>query len=181
MGSVAEVAGWVSQHPGWIVLLAARPSEPEREYGWIEPGEILDRTTTGPLRRVRRFWEKPSAETARTLLARGCLWNTLVFVAKASRLLDAGQQFLPRLHDQLARIAPFSDTDDEASATRQAYLLAPTANFSRSILEPCPPSLAVLGLRALTWCDWGTPERVLKSLNMAGISPPWLSAWERSA
>lgn len=181
MGHVAEVAAFVRRHPQWLVLLGAQPSEPETEYGWIEPGDILDRTTAGPICRVSRFWEKPSAETAQACLGQGWLWNTLVLAAKASTLIEAGRRFLPHLHDRLARIAAFADTEDEAWAVQQAYTLAPSANFSRSILEPCPRFLAVSRLPALTWSDWGTPERVVQTLSRIGISPPWLGELDRSA
>lgn len=178
MDHVADVAAVVSRHPDWMVLLGARPTEPETEYGWIEPGEPLPWSTGRALRRVRGFWEKPSAEMARACLAGGCLWNTFVFVAKVSTLVDAGRRFLPDLHDLLAWIAPFADTTDEAWAIEQAYALASSANFSRSILECCPSSLAVSRLPDLTWCDWGTPERVLRSLRQVGIEPPWVGAEE---
>lgn len=181
MRHVLEVAAVVSQNPGWLVLLGARPAEPEPEYGWIEPGEPLGDGPGGPLWRVRRFHEKPSLETAQACLAGGWLWNTFAFVAKLATLLEAGRQLLPRLSDRLARIAPFAGTEDEPWAIQQAYALAPKANFSRAVLEPCPSFLAVSRLPALTWSDWGTPERVLKSLRGAGIFPPWLTTVERPA
>lgn len=181
MRHVVEVADVVRRHPEWLVLLGARPTEPEPEYGWIEPGEPLGAGATAPLRRVRRFREKPPAETARAYLAEGWLWNTFVFVATARTLLEAGRRLLPRLADRLARIAPFAGTEDEPWAVQQAYALAPRANFSREVLEPCPSFLAVSRLPALTWSDWGTPERVVKSLRGVGISPSWLAATEHPA
>lgn len=180
MDHVAEVVTWV-QRPEWIVLFGAQPTEPETEYGWIEPGEVLDWTAAGPICQVQRFREKPSAERARDCLASGWLWNTLVFAAKVSTLIEAGRQLLPQLHDRLARIAPFADTEDEAWAFQQAYHLAPRANFSQSILQRCPPGLVVSRLPALTWCDWGTPERVFKSLTRARILPASFIGLELSA
>lgn len=181
MGHVMEVATFVSRDPRWLFLLGARPTAPETEYGWIEPGEPLGMIAADPIWRVRRFREKPSAEAAHACFADGCLWNTFVFVTKVSTLLHAGQQLLPQLTDRLVRIAPFADTEDESRAVERAYALTPRANFSRAILEPCPPFLAVSRLPALTWCDWGTPERVFQSLRKAGISPPWLAEAERPA
>lgn len=181
MAHVGEVAAFVGRNPEWLVLLGAPPTEPETEYGWIEPGALLDGGTAAPLWQVRRFCEKPSVQTARACFKGGWLWNTFVFVAKVATLLEAGCRLLPQLSDRLARIAPFAGTADEPWAIHQAYALAPRANFSRAILEPCPPFLAVSRLPALTWSDWGTPERVVKSLRMAGISPPWLAAQDRPA
>lgn len=181
MEHVAEVAAAVTRHPGWIVVLGAQPTEPETEYGWIEPGDPLAWSAGAPYYRARRFWEKPSAETARACLAAGCLWNTLVLVAKVGSLVATGQRYLPRLHERLAGIAPFADTEEEAWAIRQAYTLAPAANFSRAILEPCPPCLAVSKLPPLTWSDWGTPKRVLATLRGIGISPEWRTVLDEPA
>ena len=178
MKYVAEVAAFVSRDPQRIVLLGAQATEPETDYGWIEPGEPVGWTEAGPVRGVARFWEKPSPEMARSCLANGCLWNTLIMVSKASTLIEIGRRFLPNLQDRLARIAPFAGTDDEPWATQQAYTLAPKASFSRSILERCPPCLSVSQLPAITWSDWGTPNRVLDSLRRAGISHLWLTELE---
>jgi len=180
MAHVAAVAAAV-RHAEWIVLFGARPTEPETDYGWIEPGESLAWTPAGSLHRVRRFWEKPSGDTADACLAGGCLWNTFVVAARASTLVEAGRQLLPELHQRLASIAPFADTREEAPGIERAYAVAPTANFSRSILGRRPPGLAVSQLPAITWCDWGTPERVLQSLGRAGISPSWAAPGELRA
>ena len=107
--------------------------------------------------RVRRFWEKPPIEVARRCLAQGCLWNTLVLVATASTLVEAGRQALPELHERVVRIRPFANTDHEARAIEDAYAQAPNANFSHSVLEQCPQALAVSSLPPLTWCDLGRP------------------------
>lgn len=179
MGHVVDVAAVLRQRPRWCILLGAQPTDPEPEYGWVEPGEMLGRVALGPLHRVRRFWEKPSPEIARACLAAGCLWNTFVVVAKASTLIDLGRRFLPGLHSQLARIARFADTEDEPRAIQEAYLLAADANFSYAILGRCPPLLVLSRLPALTWCDWGTPERVLKSLSRIGIASPWSAVAEQ--
>lgn len=178
MAHVAGVMGTVEQHPGWMVLLGAQPTDPDTEYGWIEPGEPLGQTAVGPLYRVRRFWEKPTLETARACLAGGGLWNTLVTVAKASTLIDLGRRWLPALHRQLARLARFADTADESRGLQEAYTAMQSVNFSEAVLDRCPPSLAVSRLPALTWCDWGTPERVLESLRRHGILPSWTAAVE---
>lgn len=176
MNHVADVAMSVERHPGWMVLLGAQPTDPETEYGWIEPGAPLGRTGSGPVYRVRRFWEKPSPETARACLTGGSLWNTFVVIAKASTLIDLGRTLLPDLDRLFARIATFADTDDEPRVIQEAYRVAPAANFSQAVLGRRPSSLVVSRLPALTWCDWGTPERVLKSLNRIGVSPSWAEA-----
>jgi mannose-1-phosphate guanylyltransferase len=181
MGHVAAVARFVQAHPEWIVLLGAQPTEPETEYGWIEPGPRVGWTADGPLCRVVRFWEKPPREVASTLLVNGGLWNTFVLVAEARALVAAGHECVPELDDRLSRLSAFFGTEHESWAIGQAYALAPRANFSRSVLQRCPRTLAVSKLPALTWCDLGSAARTVKTLRSLGIAPPWLSHLPRSA
>lgn len=180
MGCVAEAAAAVGRDPGRIVLLGARPSDADPGYGWIEPGVALGEAGDA-VYRVKRFWEKPTAELAKRCLDQGCLWNTLIFVARASLLLTAAERLLPALSGRLARISAFAGTEEEPWAVQQAYALAPSASFSRAILEAAPFLLAVRALPTLLWSDLGTPERVLRMLDRLGLEPPWLPAVARSA
>jgi mannose-1-phosphate guanylyltransferase len=164
-------AHWVHARDPRAVM--AVPTDPETEYGWIEPGERVGWTARGPLYRIQRFQEKPSGQAACALLSTGGLWNTFVLVASASTLISAGRACVPDLHDRLARLAAFAGTEHETWAIRQAYTLAPHTNFSRAVLEACPQRLAVAKLPGLTWCDLGTPARVERTLATLGVSPPW--------
>lgn len=174
MNHVEELAVFAGRHRDRLLLVGARPTAPEAGYGWIEPAGALGGVTSGAIRRVRRFWEKPSVEAARTCYETGCLWSTFVMVGSVSAFAEAGRRYLPRLDEQLVRAAPFIDTDEELRMVDRAYASAPTADFSRSILEAHPAFLAVSQLPNVGWSDWGTPERVIGSLKGAGISPTWL-------
>lgn len=176
MGRVAEVARFVERQPEWMVLLGAEATEAETEYGWIEPGGSVGTAGDGPVYRIRRFQEKPSNEVAERLFTKGCLWNTFVFVARASEVLAAGRECVPSMADRLARLSSFWGTEHERWAIRQAYALAPAANFSRAILEACSQPLAVVKMPGLTWCDLGSPGRVLKTMAGCGIAVPWHAA-----
>jgi mannose-1-phosphate guanylyltransferase len=166
MRHVAEASDQVRAHPRWLLLLGVRPTEPERDYGWVEPGERLDWAGHGAVHRVRTFHEKPAEAVARQLLEAGALWNTFVFTAAVGALVGAGLECVPLLEDRLTRLDLFTGTGYEASALRQAYLFAPTADFSRAVLASSAVPLAVAEIPALTWCDLGTPERVARSLEV---------------
>ena len=97
MGHVEAATHFVEGRSDWTVLLGAPPSEPETEYGWIEPAGRVGWTARGPVYGVRRFVEKPEPAAARALYAGGALWNTLVFVTRTSALVAAGRQCLPTL------------------------------------------------------------------------------------
>lgn len=79
---------------GRLVTFGIRPTRAETGYGYIAAGEALDRSP-GCLR-VLRFVEKPDRTTAEGYLAAGnFLWNSGIFLFRASRLLE-----------ELARHAP---------------------------------------------------------------------------
>jgi len=173
MGYVAELTAWVRAHPERLVLVGARPTSPEVEYGWVEPGEQLGDVSTGPVHTVRQFWEKPSLGRAERCLAAGYLWNTSVIVGKASTVLHLGARGLPAVTERLAQLERVVGTPDEAWAIQQAFELLPKANFSRAVLEACPDALAVSRLPRLAWSDLGNPRRVMEVVNRMRIRPAW--------
>lgn len=178
---VLAALAWSRRTAGEPVLLGARPTEPDAQYGWIEPGAVLDVAEGRVVRRVRRFREKPSAAAARACFQAGGLWNTLVFVAGVGALTALGRLALPALDERLRRAGHFAGSEHESWALRQAYAHAPGADFSRAVLERLPPRLAVLEMPALFWTDLGTPERVVATMRALGMVTPWLTALERSA
>ena len=176
MAHVAEVATWVDQHQDRLVLLGAPPTAPEVQYGWIEPGDPLGEISTGPVRAVRHFWEKPTLDKARVCLASGHLWNTSVIVGKVSAIVEAGWQGAPVVSERLTRLERFAASPEEEAAAHQAYLLMPKANFSRAVLEGCTRALAVSPLPRLLWSDLGSPRRVIETLRRLGIGPASIHA-----
>lgn len=174
LAHVAQVVAFVDRQRDGIVLLGARATEPDTEYGWIEPGEAVGATASGPICRVARFREKPTPRAAAMCLAREWLWNTFVMVAKASTLVSVAHMLLPELHRRLTAVMPFLGTRREASALEQTYASLPRHNFSETILESGLPSLSVSALPPLTWSDLGTPQRLLNLLQALGIAPAWM-------
>ena len=162
MQHVKHVAGFVQAHPEWLVLLGTLPEEPEVDYGWIQPGEYLGAVAGEPVNQVRDFCEKPIEEFARHLMRVDGLWNTFVFAASASALIDIGRRYLPLLHDRLVRLGVYAGTQYESWAMRQAYLFAPKTDFSRAVLASRSSRLAVSQLPPVGWCDLGTPERIAR-------------------
>src|SRR5262249_14180122 len=176
MTRVAETATFVArQHAVRLVLVGAVPTGPDLQYGWIETGEPLGRIGGDPVLGVRRFLEKPRQELVDAAWVRGDLWNTAVLVTAVASLVEVGWSALPAVSDRLAGIEPYADTEHEEQAIASAYASMPRAGFSRTILEQSPSSLATVQLpRGVSRSDSGTPERVVRSLRTAGITPRWL-------
>lgn len=86
-----------------LVCLGIRPDRPETGYGYIELGE----STAPGVHAVRRFVEKPDRETARSYLETGRhLWNSGIFVWRASDFLDAVRRLTPEIAPALPALEP---------------------------------------------------------------------------
>lgn len=150
----------VLARPDLVALLGITPDSPEAEYGWIERDEWIRGQGPGALYRVRRFWEKPSPAVAEALLARGCLWNSFVMVARVPTVLALVRSALPALYDEFAAIRPMLDTHGEDQALRALYARLPSTNFSKEVLAKQGANLAVLPVSGAEWADLGDPQRV---------------------
>src|SRR6185503_13437858 len=73
------------ERPDLVTLLGIAADRAETGYGWIEPGDAV--AGAPALRRVRRFWEKPTPEDARRFHAQSWLWNSFVMVGRVHTLL----------------------------------------------------------------------------------------------
>lgn len=157
-----------SVHSETVLLLGAQPEWPEVEYGWIEP-ESLTQGSPG-LFGVNRFWEKPSAETARMLHDRGCLWNTFVMIGRAQAFLDVLRASVPAV---LRAFEPLLHSRGRISddAMARTYDAIEPGDFSKQVLSALPKRLAVLRLDNVGWSDLGTPERLTAVWERFGVSP----------
>jgi mannose-1-phosphate guanylyltransferase len=173
MAHVQAAFSAVDARPDLVVLLGIAPESPEVEYGWIEPAEPIPAPEPAALYRVRRFWEKPSPVRARMLLARGCLWNTFVMVARVPALLTMIRRAMPGLYYSFAPVGPMIDTLLEGEAVRTLYSQIPSTNFSRQALAGHPANLVVLPVSGVGWSDLGNPRRVMATLARARIHADW--------
>jgi mannose-1-phosphate guanylyltransferase len=140
-----------------IALLGITPDAPDGQYGWILPRQA----TQSGLRPVDLFVEKPSAERARELLARGGLWSSFLFACRAPALLDAFERTQPALlHAFLAESAALHPEGDLSAL----YAGLPARDFSRDVLEQIPDQIGVVAVPPCGWSDLGTPDRVARVL-----------------
>ena len=89
-------------------------------------------------------------------------------------LVEAGRRCVPGIHAGLERMVQAVRRGARSEAIRRASAALPVGNFSRDVLQNLTPMLAVTTLTGVTWCDWGSPRRVVESLERLGIRPPWL-------
>jgi mannose-1-phosphate guanylyltransferase len=165
-------------------LLGAKAEDAQVEYGWIEPGQRLDAGRTGklPIFSVNRFWEKPTAGLAQTLLGKGCLWNTFVIAGRALTFLEILQSRMPEVLKAFQPVANSRMTDEEAARATELYETLPAGDFSREVLTECAEKLAVLRMDDAGWGDRGTPEGVFAAIQRSApssrqVTPDTFTAW----
>lgn len=145
-----------------LVILGARPTRADPDYGWIEVrhGQEIAAGVYG----VESFREKPTLDTAARLYGAGHLWSTMVIVARAAALWELICESQPLLRRPFERIREALGTTDEAGVLAREYVAIPEVSLSRGVLENFPSRLGVMVLDGIYWSDWGREERVQETL-----------------
>jgi mannose-1-phosphate guanylyltransferase len=158
----------LQRESGHFILLGMAPDDPDQELGYIvgEGGDGSD------IRAVAEFVEKPSAATARALIARGAVWNSFIFAATGQTLLRTFEECCRDLVGEMRQIV----SSPAQSATRAARLAGlyedlPELDFSRDVLQRSPSLLRVLTVPACGWSDLGTPRRVGETVSRYRPAP----------
>ncbi len=155
---VRQARGVAAQMRDMVVILGAKPNEPDPELGYLSLGEQL--TEIPHVRRLVGFVEKPSVVLAKELNEQGALWNTMVTCATVDALWELGRATEPQLLDILDSLVPLIGTKDEEDAVDYIYRAYLPVSFSRDILERAPERLCAMELEGVEWSDWGRPERI---------------------
>jgi mannose-1-phosphate guanylyltransferase len=141
-----------------VVLVGARPSEPDPDLGYLSLGNEL--VEVPRVRTVIGFVEKPTVQLALELNASGALWNTMVTCGTVDALWELGRATEPRLLDILDSFVPLVGTPDEQDAIEYIYRAYLPVSFSRDMLERGADRLCAMDLDGVEWSDWGRPERI---------------------
>jgi mannose-1-phosphate guanylyltransferase/mannose-6-phosphate isomerase len=88
----------------YLVLLGIKPHEPATGYGYIKPGQELSVNCSLPVHQVEQFVEKPDFEKAMRFVNEGYLWNSGMFVFKASTFMRMLEQYQPAIYSQVYAI-----------------------------------------------------------------------------
>ena len=148
---------------GAIVTFGVKPDGPSTAYGYIEPGAAL----SGSARKVKRFVEKPGAETAATYVEQGYLWNSGNFLFRADALIEDYAAREPATVEAVRRAVEgkFEDLDFtrlEASAFREAA----KRSIDYAVMEKT--ARAAVAPAAFDWSDVGSWSAVRELLPQDG-------------
>lgn len=142
-----ETAVQVAARDDLLLSIGVEPDRVETGYGHIEPADRLDEAGSAEAFRVAAFHEKPDAETAARFVREGYLWNTGIFVWKASVLLEEIERHTP----DLAQHLPLIDSDEAGF-----FDAVPVQVIDRAVMERSDRVGVVRGTFA--WDDVGSWE-----------------------
>jgi mannose-1-phosphate guanylyltransferase len=126
-----------------IVVLGVPPTRTETGFGYIELGDVVDAATVPcgdvPVRRVRRFTEKPDLARAEEFVASGnYAWNGGIFLWRAHTLANAIREYCPAMAPLLEKIAA-AHAASPAQFKRvfaETYPLCQEISIDYAVLEP---------------------------------------------
>jgi len=126
-----------------IVVLGVPPTRAETGYGYIELGETVDAADIPcgeiPVRRVKRFTEKPDRAKAEEFVATGnYAWNGGIFLWSARTLANAIREHAPAMAPLLEKIASAHAHSPESfkRVFAETYPLCKEISIDYAVLEP---------------------------------------------
>jgi mannose-1-phosphate guanylyltransferase / mannose-6-phosphate isomerase len=144
---------------GAIVVFGVPPTRPETGYGYIR-GDAPGAASA----RVAEFVEKPDAATAERYVADGrYLWNSGMFVVRASVWLAALQAFRPDIAEATHVAFAAGATDRRfVRPDRERFAAVPSESIDYAVLERCPGSVFPIEMVRLEagWDDLGAWDAV---------------------
>lgn len=155
-----HIASQLHTHHQELLLLGIEPDEADPELGYIVPEGVLG----GGVRAVRQFVEKPQLHAARELLSRGALWNSFIFAAHGTALLELMRPRMAGIVDSMTRAVEQIARCGNDGPLETLYASLESVDFSRGIVEGAESKLRVIAAPACGWSDLGTPQRVRETL-----------------
>ncbi|HBA2949057.1 TPA: mannose-1-phosphate guanylyltransferase/mannose-6-phosphate isomerase [Escherichia coli] len=143
-----------------LVTFGIVPTKPETGYGYIKKGEQVKNSVF----KVNSFVEKPDLETAKNYLEQKCyLWNSGMFMFKASVYLDELKKFRPDILAACKESLSSASTDlDFIRLNSDVFAECPDESIDYAVMEKTQDCV-VIPLDA-DWSDIGS----------------WISLWEIS-
>ena len=132
--SIAETA--LRDLPTHLFTLGVKPTRNETGYGYICRGPELANFSGVSIHDVESFTEKPDSEHAKSFVESGSyLWNSNMFVWKASAVLELFKRFEPEMYAGLMRISDAVGSIHERDVIALEYPKLKQVAIDNAIIE----------------------------------------------
>lgn len=142
-----------------IVTLGIKPIYPEVGYGYIQahPSPVTPKheEPSSACYPVKTFIEKPNSEMARILVDSGeFYWNSGLFVAKASVLIEEIKRHVPEIAERLYADSAVWGGEGEEVFVHETLPYCPNISFDYAVMEKSEEVLMLVA--EMGWTDVGT-------------------------
>jgi len=167
-----------------LITIGIRPEYPETGYGYIVKSRAVEAKSPAAFV-VRRFTEKPSLALARNLIRRRALWNSGIFVWKASTLLELLARYQPAIGAALQSIRRAAAGKSLANpdprlraAIAREYKKMPNLSIDYALMEKAGAEGNVFTLEAdFGWSDVGSWAAVHRMMAKDGSGNASRGRW----
>lgn len=130
----AVEAGLTQAQQGAIITFGIKPHRPEVGYGYIKMGPAIANSS---LHGIDSFVEKPDLATATTYLSSGqYLWNSGIFMMRASVWLRAIEHFNPAMHAACQQSIKNAKSDcDFVRIGKEDFSACPSDSIDYAVME----------------------------------------------
>ena len=155
-----------------LITLGIRPAYPETGYGYILKGKKAGSVNGTAVYGVEGFAEKPPVTKALKLMRRGALWNSGIFIWRASTILASLGQYAPAVARGLERIQKVARgrglatlPPKDLTVIRREYRKMPNLSIDYAVLEKAGSEGRVLTVEAdFGWSDVGNWDALHRML-----------------
>ncbi len=157
---------------GYIATFGIVPRHPHTGYGYIKAGNDITRGVQA----IDCFVEKPDYDKAEAMVKDGgYLWNSGMFCAKASVILDAVKSYQPDLYRHVqASVEHAKHTQSFTYLNKNDFVKSPAIAFDYAVMEHTDKG-AVVPLDA-GWDDigsWAALYHTASTQNKQTVKRPW--------
>lgn len=150
--NVLQKAIAVAEQEKNVVTIGITPNRPETNYGYIKKGKEAQE---GQVAIVEKFVEKPDIQNAIRYLQNGnYLWNSGIFVWKASTIMALLQQYLPDIYQHIRKIGDGIGSSQEFEIIREEFFAMRSVSVDYGIMEYAKNLYVLAG--TFGWDDVGS-------------------------
>lgn len=163
--SVLQKAVKAAEKENKLVTVGITPVFPATGYGYIRYNQSEEEDTA---KSVLEFKEKPDEITAKSYIDSGdYVWNSGMFIWRASVILEKFREYAPDIYDQLQKIGEAMNTAGEQDVIADVYREIPKISVDYAVMEPSASAGDVLVVPGeFGWNDVGSFD-MLNALHAA--------------
>jgi mannose-1-phosphate guanylyltransferase len=152
-----KAAEALAQDENTLNIIEVKAKFPNVNLGYVRIGKMLRVIDEQEIYSFEKFVEKPDLATAKKFLqSYKYLWNTGIYVWKASTILEAYEAHLPDTYERLMKIQAAWSSDQQRAVVEAEYPQCQKISIDYAIMEKVDPSEVRIIPANLGWSDIGT-------------------------